>query len=642
MDGDSQKIFSFAEFELDAGKRRLLRDGKTLGLNAKAFDVLVFLAENAGRVVSKEELLDAVWRDQFVEEANLAVQISQLRKVLGEQKDNPRFLVTIPGKGYKFIAAVNKTDDETIVEKDAIKPDLTAEPLDKVSAADFEQFSEEISQRKKAVYAYALGAVVLILLAGIFIYKSLVVKPDVPLINSLAVLPFVNQSGNAETEYLSDGLAESVTFSLSGRTDLRVISRNSAFRYKGKETDAKTIGRELNVQAILMGRVVRLGDRIAVSTELISTADNSVIWGEQFTRQMSNIEFLQTDIALAISQKLRLTISGTDATRLAENQPVDAKAYEFYLLGRYHLNKLTDEGFFKGRDYFQQAIDRDPKYALAYTGLADAHNRLSAWNAISPKEGFPKAKEAAIKALEIDDRLAEAHISLAMVKLFYDWDWAVAESEFRKALELNPDNSDAHYMYSLYLMRMGRFDEALVEMRRAHELDPLSLEKFAGIGEIFYYQRQYDQAIEQYKKILELEPNSGFAYWWLGNVYVQKGMFEDAVAAYQKSIPLSGDSPDEPAGLAYAYALSGNKKAALQIIEELKQRSHKSYISPVLFAVVYIGLNEKEQAFEWLEKGFAERDSFLTSLKVEPIFDPLRSDSRYSELIRRIGFSQQN
>ncbi len=642
MDGDSQKIFSFAEFELDAGKRRLLRDGKTLGLNAKAFDVLVFLAENAGRVVSKEEILDAVWRDQFVEEANLAVQISQLRKVLGEQKDNPRFLVTIPGKGYKFIAAVKKTDDETVVEKDAIKPDLTDEPLDKVSAADFEQFSEEISQRKKVVYAYALGAVVLILLAGIFLYKSLVVKPDVPLINSLAVLPFVNQSGNAETEYLSDGLAESVTFSLSGRTDLRVISRNSAFRYKGKETDAKTIGRELNVQAILMGRVVRLGDRIAVSTELISTADNSVIWGEQFTRQMSNIEFLQTDIALAISQKLRLTISGTDATRLAENQPVDAKAYEFYLLGRYHLNKLTDEGFFKGRDYFQQAIDRDPKYALAYTGLADAYNRLSAWNAISPKEGFPKAKEAAIKALEIDDRLAEAHISLAMVKLFYEWDWAVAESEFRKALELNPDNSDAHYMYSLYLMRMGRFDEALVEMRRAHELDPLSLEQFAGIGEIFYYQRQYDQAIEQYKKILELEPNSGFAYWWLGNVYVQKGMFEDAVAAYQKSIPLSGDSPDEPTGLAYAYALSGNKKAALQIIEELKQRSHKSYISPVLIAVVYIGLNEKEQAFEWLEKGFAERDSFLTSLKVEPIFDPLRSDSRYSELIRRIGFSQQN
>jgi tetratricopeptide (TPR) repeat protein len=309
-------------------------------------------------------------------------------------------------------------------------------------------------------------------------------------------------------------------------------------------------------------------------------------------------------------------------------------------MGRYHLNRLTDDGFLKGRDYFQKAIDKDPNYAAAYAGLADAYNRLSGFNAISPKDGYPKATAASLKALEIDDNLAEAHTSLGTVKFFYGWDWSGAEREFRRAIEINPGYSDAHQMYAYYLSAMGRADEALGEMKRARELDPISLEKLAGIGEMLYYQRRYDEAIEQYQKTLEMDPNSGFAHWAIGNAYVHKGMFDQAVAEYQKAIPLSGDSPDEPAMLGYAYALSGKSREARQIIDELQKRSQRSYISPTTIAVIHGGLGENDRAFEWLDKAYEGQDSLLILLKVEPMFDSIRNDPRFTELLRRVNLPQ--
>ncbi|MDQ3749340.1 MAG: tetratricopeptide repeat protein, partial [Acidobacteriota bacterium] len=281
--------------------------------------------------------------------------------------------------------------------------------------------------------------------------------------------------------------------------------------------------------------------------------------------------------------------------------------------------------------------DKDPNYALAYAGLADSYNMLSGWNALPPKEGFPKARVAATKALELDDELAEAHTALGTVKHFYDWDWQGAEREFRRAIEINPGYADAHQMYSYYLSAMGRFDEALAEMRRAQELDPLSLVKIAGIGEILYFQHQSDRAIEQYQKVLEMDPNSGFAHWAIGNVYVNRGMYQEALTEYQKAIPLSGDSPDEPAALGYAYALSGKRQEALQIVDDLKRQSKRSYISPTLIAIVYAGLGEKEQAIEWLDKAYNGQDSNLVYLKVDPMFDSLRSDPRFADLLRRVG-----
>ncbi|MEO8436329.1 MAG: tetratricopeptide repeat protein, partial [Pyrinomonadaceae bacterium] len=415
---------------------------------------------------------------------------------------------------------------------------------------------------------------------------------------------------------------------------------SSVFRYKGREIDPQAVGQELKVRAVLTGRVVQRGDNLAISLELVDAQDNSQLWGEQYDRKLSDLLALQKEIAKEISEKLRVRLTGEDQKRVTRSSTDNAEAYDFYLKGRYHLNRLTDDGFMKGRDYFQQAIDKDPNYGLAYAGLADAYNRLSGFNALPPREGYPKARAAAMKALELDDKLAEAHTVLGAVNLFHDWDWSGAEKEFKRAVEINQSYSDAHQMYSYYLSAMGRFDESLYQMRRAQELDPLSLEKIAAIGEIFYLRRQYDQALEQYRKALEMDPNSGFAHWAIGNVYVQKGRYDEAIAEYQKSMPLSGDSPDEPASLGYAYGLSGKRREAHQVIEELKERSKRSYISPTLIATIYTGLGEKDQAFAWLDKAYDGRDSILVLLKVEPMFDSLRSDPRFTDLLRRVGLPQ--
>ena len=502
------------------------------------------------------------------------------------------------------------------------------------STSKVQPLTSALNLRRNGVFLAAAAVLILAAATAVYFYFS---GHQQTTINSIAVLPFVNASADAETEYLSDGITESLINSLSQLPNLKMIARSSVFRYKGKEINLQAVGRELDVQAVLMGRVVRHADGISISVELVNVRDNSHLWGEQYDRKLSDLLALQKEIAKEISEKLRVRLTGEDQKRVTKSYTDNAEAYDFYLKGRYHLNRLTDDGFMKGRDYFQQAIDKDPNYALAYAGLADAYNRLSGYNALPPREGFPRARAAAMKALELDDKLAEAHTVLGAVNLFYDWNWSGAEREFKRAVEINQSNSDAHQMYSYYLSAMGRFDEALYEMRRAQELDPLSLEKIAGIGEMLSYQRQYDQALEQYRKALEMDPNSGFTHWAIGSVYVQKGLYEEAIAEYQKSIPLSGDSPDEPASLGYAYALSGKSREAHQVIDELKERSKRSYISPTSIAIIYTGLGEKDQAFAWLDKAYDGRDSILVLLKVEPMFDSLRSDPRFLDLMRRVG-----
>ncbi len=364
-----------------------------------------------------------------------------------------------------------------------------------------------------------------------------------------------------------------------------------------------------------------------------------MIWGDQFTRKASEIEHLRSDISGAIARKLRLKLSGgNDAERVAGNP----EAYRLHLLGRYHISKLTDTGFHKGRDYFQQAIAIDPNYAPAYAGLAEAYNRLSTYNAVPPAEGFAKARSAAIAALDLDEDSADAHAALATVKHFYDWDRNGAEREFKRAIEINPNNADARMQYGYHLASMVRLDEALSEMRTAAELDPLALEKISAIGDVNYFQRNFDGAIDQYRKIIEMDPGSGFGHWALGNAYLQKGMYDEAVKEYRISIPLSGDSPDESATLACAYALSGERRAALQIIEELKQRSGRSHVPPSIIAFIYSALGDREQAFEWLEKGYHGKDFLLSVLNIEPLFEGLHGDSRFDDLLKRVGLPKMD
>jgi tetratricopeptide (TPR) repeat protein len=355
---------------------------------------------------------------------------------------------------------------------------------------------------------------------------------------------------------------------------------------------------------------------------------------------MTDIFAVQDSISERVTSALALTLTNEEKSGIDKRYTTDTEAYELYLKGRYQLNILTDDGFFKGRDFFQQAIDKDPKYALAYAGLADAYNRLGGFEATASKESFPKAREAAEKALKIDESLAEAHTALATVNFSYDWNFTAAAREFKRAIEINPTYSDGHQMNSYYLAAMGRFDDALAEMKLALALDPVSLEKTTGIGEILYQQRRYDEAIEQYRKALEMDSNSGFTHWALGRALLAQSKFNDAIAEFQKAIPLSGDSPDEPAELARAYALAGRRDEALKIIEELKKLSERKHVSPTGIAAIYGAFGDKNQAFAFLNKGFDERDFVLITLEVEPMFDPLRSDPRFAELTRRIGLPE--
>ena len=627
----------FAQFELEKARRRLYRDGEQVQLYAKAFDLLEFLIGHNGEVVTKDEILSQVWPDQFVEEANLSVQISALRKALGETKNEPRFLVTVPGVGYKFVGDVQEAVDEDVV--------IERHTLERITVDDYVDQSispakelPEMAASSNWKWAAVLASVAVVGFLAFFAYKYF--NADPPRIASVAVLPFANQESSPDTEYLSEGIADNVIHTLSGVPDLRVMSRNSSFRYRSDAADAKVIGTELGVDSILNGRITAVGDSLSIRAELISTADNSVIWGEQFTRKYADVERLQADIAQAIAKRLRVRLTGVEAGAGDLAKAVDPEVYRLTLLGRYHLNKLTDEGFWKGRDHFQKAIELDPDYAPAHAGLAEAYNRLSGWNAIPPHEGFPKARTEAEKAIALNGELSGAHGTLGMVKHFYDWDWQGAETEFKRAIEISPNDADVRQYYSYHLSAMGRFDEALAQMKQALELDPLSLDKNAGIGEIYYFRRNYDEALEQYRRALEMDSGSGFLQWAIGNVYARKGMYGEAIAAYEKSIPLSGDSPDEPASLANVLALSGKHQEARTILLDLEQRSSKQYISPAALAVIYSALGDKQQAFALLEKAYQRRDMLLVLLKTDPMFDGMRDDPRFADLVRRVGLPQ--
>jgi serine/threonine-protein kinase len=483
-----------------------------------------------------------------------------------------------------------------------------------------------------------VAALALIMIAGFVIYSRRTVPPSNKSIKSIAVLPFKPLVAENRDEALELGMADTLISKLSNIRQVTVRPLSAVRQYRGLDQDAVAAGREQKVEAVLDGNIQKAGDKIRLSVRLVRVEDGREIWTEVFDEKLTDIFSLQDSVSDKVSAVLAVALTGEERNLLAKRETSNIEAYNLYLLGRYHLNRLTDDGFRKGRDYFQQAIDKDPKYALAHVGLADAYNRLSGWNVISPTEGFPNAKRAAMTALTIDESLAEAHTMLGVVLMLYDWDWRSAEKELRRAIEINPNSADGHQMYSYYLSQtQRRFDEALAEMKRAEELDPLSIEKKVGIGDIFYYQRKYDLAIQQYQRVLAMDQNSGYTHWAIGNVYIQTRKFPEAIAALKTSISLSGDSPDEPASLACAYALSGKKSEARSILNELKERSKERYISPAVIAFIYGTLGEKDEAFRWLEKAYEGRDLLLVLSNTEPLFDSLRSDPRFADLVRKLG-----
>jgi eukaryotic-like serine/threonine-protein kinase len=482
--------------------------------------------------------------------------------------------------------------------------------------------------------------VVLAVVGGVFFFT----RSPRP-ITSVAILPFVNDSKDPSAEYLSDGLTESIINSLSQLPNLKVMSRNAAFRFKGPNFDPLEAGRSLDVGAVLTGRLVKLDDNLVIKTELIKVADGSQLWGAEYKTSVADIFSVQDEVSKKISQSLRLKLSGEDEEKLAKRYTKDAEAYQLYLKGRYFWNKRNEEGFRNGIDYFRRAEEKDPTFALAFSGLADSYALLCDIGVVRPVDEMPKAKAAAQKAVDADPTLAEAYTSRAFVRLAYDWDWLGAQSDFQQALKLNPKYPTAHQWYASYLMQMGKFSLAKDEIEEAHKLDPLSPIISANTGLYSYYEKNYDDAIAKYKTTLQSDPDFWVARHYLALAYVQKGMHDEAITELRKLIkaPATGAIPDQvveaeseaSASLGFAYGMAGKQAEARAIIRQLEALSKKRYVSPLYFAIVYAGMKDNDKAIEYLNQAFDARHPGLVLIRIEPMFDGLRGDERFKALIKR-------
>ena len=621
---ETPRLYEFGPFRLDPTERKLLRGNEMVALTPKAFDTLLLLVRNSGHLLEKDELITMLWPDSFVEEGSLSNNIFLLRKALGE---DPAFIETVPRRGYRFIGAVRQfppagpthLEEPPEVGAPGILPPLT---------------KARRPWRSRTALGIAAVALLASLASAVWFYSRTGRGGET--IDSLAVLPFVNANADPNTEYLSDGITESLINSLSQLPNLKVMSRDSVFRYEGRETDAQTVGHELGVRAIFKGRVTQRGDTLNISAELIDARDNSHLWGQHYDRKLAEMVALREDLAREMASVLRRRLTGAEEERLTKSYTTNPEAYQDYLKGRYWLNKGTEEGFNKGTEYFQQAIAKDPAYALAYSGLSDSYSSLAEFGAVPAKEGYLRAKDAALKALELDGTLAEAHSSLALIKSSYDWDWSGADKEFRRAIELNPRYTDAHRLHAEVLWQTGRLDDAIAETKLTLELDPLSLDANNDLGLEFFLARQYDQAIEQEGKVLELDPNYIVAYYFRGVAYLKESMHKESMREFEKAVAISPSDMVALTGLGYGYAVTGKTVEARKVLDKLNALSKQQYVSAVWRAKIYAGFEQKDKAFEWLEKAYEDRSIVSVGyIKTNPMFDPLRSDPRYADLLRR-------
>ena len=558
---------------------------------------------------------------------DIAIELKDLRRELAE---NPI--------SYAPVSAHSGSPTTTY---SASAPDATqtaagatgmSAPALSTRASSAEYLVGEIKQHRTATAI--IGALILVVIVGgAFAVRSyLNSRRAEAAIDSIAVLPFINQNNDPEMEYQSDGLTESIINSLAQIPNIRVISRSSVFRYKGKETDPVKAGKELGVRAVLTGRILQRGDNLTISTELVDVRDNKQLWGEQYTEKVSDLMSLQRAIASQITGNLRLQLSAPEHERVTKHHTESPEAYQLFLKGRFHWNKRTGESLEKSVEYFNQAIEKDPQFALAYAGLADTWFSRGWYRFVVPKEAYEKARAAATRALELDDRLAEAHTILAAIKSTYDWDWQGAEKEFKLAIQLNPNYATAHQRYSLFLPITGRFDEAVAEAKKAREVDPLSLSVNENVGDILYLARRYDEAIEQLRKTLELDPNFQVAHGTLAKVYDAQGQPEKALEERLKGTP-----PEAAVQMRKIFAASGMKGYWKYRLEQTLERAKRDYVSPADLALYYARIDDKDTAFAWLEKAMEERSILFNYLVADARFDNLRSDPRFPKLLARVG-----
>jgi TolB-like protein/DNA-binding winged helix-turn-helix (wHTH) protein/Flp pilus assembly protein TadD len=615
----------FGVFDIDLHAGELLKNGLKIKLQEQPFQILTMLLSRPGEVVTRQELREKLWpSDTFVDfDAGLNTVIKRLRDTLDDPADRPRYIETVPRKGYRFIGS------------------LQGSPGLEGASSPFKGSSkrESLVFRRSIVVLLILLAVAAVSATGVWYYSHSLQGQSGTRARSLAVLPFENLSGNLGEEYFVDGMTDELITSLAKVSSLRVISRTSVMRYKGAREPLRQIARELNVDAIVEGSVVKSGSHVRVTAQLIDASTDRHVWADSYTQELGNVVSLQNQIAAAITGQIQAKLTPEERQQLARARPVNPEAHEAYLKGRYFWNRRTEKDLEKAIQYFEEAIQKDPNYAPAYAGMADAHMILGSFalNARRPDEVFPKAEIEARKALELDETLAEAHDALGSIRTLYDWDRQATEREYKRALELNPSYATAHQLYGLYLSQIEKHDEAIAETRRALQLDPLSVAISSSLGLRLYFARRYDQAIKQFGDALELDSNHALAHLWLGQTHEQKGNHRQAIIEIQKAVTLSPGSALFVAELGHAYGVAGQRNEALKVLDELHKLSKDHYVSAYDQAIVYLGLGEKEQVFAWLQKAVHERSPMLVNLKVDPALDPLRSDARFRTIMQRVG-----
>jgi TolB-like protein/Tfp pilus assembly protein PilF len=585
-----ERVLRFDSFELDTHTGELRKRGVKLRLQGQPLQVLATLLKRAGDLVTREELRAEIWSaDTFVDfDHSLHNAIARLREVLGDSAETPRYIETLPRRGYRFIVRVDEVKRE----------------VSRLNVGRSREF-------------------------------------DLRGIQAVAVLPLQDLSGDPDLDYFADSMTEALITSLARISALRVISRTSAMQYKGAQKSLPQIARELNVDAVIEGSILRSGERVRITAQLIHAASDQHLWAESYERNFRDILSLQSEIARQVANQVRIILTPEERARLGNARQINPEAHDWYLRARYCWNKRDEESVKKALSYFHRAIDNDPTYAQGYAGLADSYNILGYYNALPPMEAYPKGKAAALKALELDDSLAEPHATLGVVKRDFEWDWPGAEEEFNRAIELNPGCVEAYHWRSTLLSMLGRQAEALHEKKKALAMDPLSVVIRTDLARMFYFARDYDQSLDQYRSVLEMDPNFGSAHLWLAQVYEQKGMFDEAISELKTGVRHSGDSTFALARLGHGYAMAGQRDEAHAVLKQLNALSSQRYVSPYDIAMVHVGLQETDEAFAWLQRAFEQRSLWLGYLNVEPQFDRLRSDQHFQALLGHVGLLNQ-
>jgi TolB-like protein/DNA-binding winged helix-turn-helix (wHTH) protein/Tfp pilus assembly protein PilF len=628
----SMVSYRFLDFELDPGRYELRRKGRNVPLEKIPMDLLILLLEKKGDLVSREEIIERIWgKDVFVDsEAGINTAIRKIRQSLHDDPENPRFIQTVVGRGYRFLPLIKVVKEPPV--------DLNETSTNTVDSQSI------VPREVPSPHSWMIWAVVSVLVVFVLVLLGanvrgsrdwLLGRSRPAAIRSLAVLPLENLSRDPGEEYFTDGMTDELITDLAQIGELRVISRTSVMRFKGARKPLPEIARELNVDAVVEGTVERYGDHVRVRAQLIRAADDRHLWAETFEREPEDILALQSEVASAIARQVQVKLLPGPRGGV---RPVKSAVYEEYLKGRFAWNKRSEAGLQEGIEHFQQAIAIDPNYAAAYSGLADSYTTMGYLSYIAPKEAFPQARAAAVKALELDSTLAEPHASLAYVRFYHDWDWPGAEAEFRQAVALNPNYAAAHDWYSYFLTAVGRPEEALVEIRRAQEIDPLSLVISTDIGFQLYYQKRYDEAISQLRKTLQMNPKFPLAHLWLGRAYQQKQMYEEAIAEYRETDAALPDWVVTLAAIGNVEGVAGKRRAARDILAKLNTLAQKKYVTPYGVALVYDGLGEKDQALSWLDKALDDRSHWLVWIRLDPRWDAIRDEPRFKRIVSRVAF----